>query len=154
MNELSWLIYAADVAGTAKALAGLGIASTALSSGVLCIVDLARYKGNNHRADCEVWDAAMADHVKYPSLYKKPASDRPDDKDAEPWRPWKVVKAPVLAGIACAVFMCVFPSSGTLYAIAASEMGEHVIESETAGKAINALNAWLDRQITPAPASQ
>jgi hypothetical protein len=45
------------------------------------------------------------------------------------------------------------PSRDTMYAIAASEMGEDVLNSETGGKAVEALNAWLDRQIT-APADQ
>lgn len=39
------------------------------------------------------------------------------------------------------------PSKTTIYAIAASEMGEEVIKSPTAGKAMKALDAWLDRQI-------
>lgn len=39
------------------------------------------------------------------------------------------------------------PSPETVYAIAASEMGEQVISSPTAGKAMKALDAWLDRQI-------
>lgn len=41
----------------------------------------------------------------------------------------------------------VLPSSQTVYAIAASEMGEKALNSETGGKAIKALDAWLDRQI-------
>ena len=39
------------------------------------------------------------------------------------------------------------PSKATIYAIAASEMGETALNSETGGKAVQALNAWLDRQI-------
>lgn len=43
------------------------------------------------------------------------------------------------------------PTSATIYAIAASEMGEQVIKTPTGGKAIKALDAWLDRQIAGKP---
>lgn len=52
--------------------------------------------------------------------------------------------------IVTAIFsaICVFtPSKDTIYAIAASEMGEEVIKSPTAGKAMKALDAWLNAQI-------
>jgi len=40
----------------------------------------------------------------------------------------------------------VVPTKDTVYAIAASEVGEQVIESPTAKKAVDALNRWLDKQ--------
>lgn len=46
------------------------------------------------------------------------------------------------------------PSKETVYAIAASEMGEQVVTSPTGQKAIKALEAWLDRQIAPAQAAE
>lgn len=47
-----------------------------------------------------------------------------------------------------ALFLCaILPSKEGMYAIAVSEMGEEVIKSETAGKAVQALNAWLDKQV-------
>ena len=46
-----------------------------------------------------------------------------------------------------AILGSVIPSSGTIYAIAASEYGEKIAKTETADKAVKALNAWLDRQI-------
>ncbi len=39
------------------------------------------------------------------------------------------------------------PSQTTIYAIAASEMGEELLKSSTTTKAQKALDAWLDRQI-------
>jgi hypothetical protein len=45
------------------------------------------------------------------------------------------------------ILLAAIPSSGTLYAIAASELGETALKSEAGGKAVQALNAWLDRQI-------
>ena len=47
----------------------------------------------------------------------------------------------------CAIAAALIPSSTTIYAIAASEVGETVLDSETGGKAVEALDAWLDRQI-------
>lgn len=42
------------------------------------------------------------------------------------------------------------PSQDTVYAIAASEMGESALKSETGSLATQALNSWLKEQITPA----
>ena len=42
------------------------------------------------------------------------------------------------------------PTKETVYAIAASELGESVLHSKTGGKAVQALDAWLDRQIASA----
>jgi hypothetical protein len=47
------------------------------------------------------------------------------------------------------LFSAIVPSKETVYAIAASEMGEQVVTSPTGQKAVKALEAWLDRQITP-----
>lgn len=42
------------------------------------------------------------------------------------------------------------PSKNTMYAIAASEIGEDVIKSQTASKAFRAFDAWLDKQLAKA----
>lgn len=39
------------------------------------------------------------------------------------------------------------PAKETVYAIAASELGESVLHSQTGNKAVQALDAWLDKQI-------
>jgi len=41
----------------------------------------------------------------------------------------------------------VIPAKETVYAIAASEVGEGVLKSSTGSKAVRALDAWLDKQI-------
>lgn len=41
----------------------------------------------------------------------------------------------------------IVPSDDTIYAIAASELGERVLNSQTGGKAVQALNHWLDKQM-------
>lgn len=41
----------------------------------------------------------------------------------------------------------ILPSKNTIYAIAASELGEKVVASQLSTKAQKAIDAWLDRQI-------
>lgn len=47
---------------------------------------------------------------------------------------------------------CLIPSKTTMYAIAASEVGESIINNpsvqQTGGKAFKALDAWLDKQVS------
>lgn len=71
--------------------------------------------------------------------------DKADDgsvwEKLEPWRfAW------IFAAI---LFLLSFlvPPKETFYAIAASEMGEEVLNSKIGGKAQQALEAWLDNQI-------
>ncbi len=45
------------------------------------------------------------------------------------------------------VILVLLPSKDTMYAIAASEIGERVLQSETGTLATKALNAWLRKQI-------
>lgn len=56
-------------------------------------------------------------------------------------------KPVIISMVVGGVVASIIPSRNTMYAIAASEMGEEVIKSETAGKAMKALDAWLDQQI-------
>lgn len=59
----------------------------------------------------------------------------------------------VLLGFGAALL----PGRDTVYAIAASEMGEQALKTPLAGKAEKALEAWLDHQIAtnePAPAKK
>jgi len=56
-----------------------------------------------------------------------------------------LIMAPV--GFVFCLIAIFVPSSNTMYAIAASEVGGQMLETPTAGKAVKALNAWLDRQI-------
>lgn len=48
---------------------------------------------------------------------------------------------------ACILIASLTPGKQTMYAIAASEVGERVISSPTGERAIRAIDAWLDRQI-------
>jgi hypothetical protein len=73
---------------------------------------------------------------------------RAEDSDCELIikRPNAVVKT-ALAFFLSGVISCCLPSQTTMYAIAASQMGEQALKTPLAGKAGKALEAWLDKQI-------
>lgn len=60
---------------------------------------------------------------------------------------WSFLKKTLCLLLPTAIISVAIPNPNTIYAIAASEMGEEIVKSETAGKAMKALDAWLDRQI-------
>jgi len=122
MNELSWLIYAADVTG--KIGATTGIVATIGGPGLAWLIFL---------SFCYSGDYSTVEQDK-------------DDRKAF----GKPLRYLIPVWFFVAIVAVLAPSKETVYAIAASEMGERVIASETAGKAVQALNAWLDRQIAPA----
>lgn len=64
---------------------------------------------------------------------------------------WQVGKGYFKLGIIAALVIIPVPSKDTIYAIAASEMGERALASPTGDRAVKALNAWLDRQIAREP---
>lgn len=108
MNDLSWLIYLADVVGGLRLALGISIFVSIVLIPWAC--------------------AAGVD------LYNIEVHDLPFKSIAA----WFLILGLVLI---------ITPSKNTIYAIAASEMGEEVLESETASKAMKAVDAWLDRQI-------
>ncbi len=74
------------------------------------------------------------------------ASDTETDPDF--WKGWRKIGWVVPASALAAILLgSVVPSKETIYAIAASEMGEKALNTQTGGKAVKALNVWLDRQI-------
>ena len=118
MNSLSWMLYLADVVGSAGKLFGiigfLGAAGFAFAT----LASLGMMSDGEHE------DAARCKTV----------------------AGWLAV-----IGFPSLLLSILAPSSDTIYAIAASEMGETALNSETGGKAVQALNAWLDRQIAGEP---
>lgn len=123
MNDLSWLLYIGDV------LSGLGgflafLAGVSLVIGFICIVYGASLKDNSYDFEGPKWQLGN-----------------------------KIQKKALAIGLP-AFFVLGFvanlmPSKETVYAIAASEMGEKVMKTNTFNKATEALNAWLERQIKP-----
>lgn len=57
---------------------------------------------------------------------------------------------PLIAALSCAFILLLIstltPSKNTLYAIAASELGQKDVESELGGKALKALQQWIESQ--------
>jgi hypothetical protein len=62
-----------------------------------------------------------------------------------------VNKRHIAAGAAIFLVSMTIPAKETVYAIAASEIGERALTSPTGGKAVQALNAWLDKQMAGEP---
>lgn len=65
------------------------------------------------------------------------------------WATWRKIGFRLLLPTAVLGLLLgsLIPEKETVYAIAASQMGEKVAKSQSAEKAMKALNAWLDRQI-------
>ena len=119
MESLPWLIYLADVAGTAESFLGYAFVATSVVFAFCFAV------GGFMRLDRDedFNETGERLHDRLASLL------------------WLPIGLPVL--------LIFIPSSNTIYAIAASEIGQDFIETETAGKALKALDAWLDQQIAP-----
>jgi len=120
MNNLSWMIYLADVAGSVSTVATL-VAVGAGIGGAVAVVAI----------------AAKTDFDNIGERNKRPCLSTG----------WKAGKGFFPVAIAAALVASFIPGRNTIYAIAAAEMGEDLINTPTAGKAVKALDAWLDRQI-------
>lgn len=119
MNNLSILIYLGDVIGSlSEILLGVGLVASVLGVFLLLF----------YLVDKE-------DH--YNTIYT-------DYRDATlyPYRNLWVF------GVAILLLSSLTPSSSTIYAIAASEAGEEFLAPDTGNKAAQALNSWLDDQIS------
>lgn len=122
MNELSRLIYWADVSGrTGNAIIAF-VVIVALVGGVTTIVGFTAAESySTDSANVPKWRK-----LGFRALFLTPTL--------------------MVALIVAAVLA---PSRDAMYAIAASQMGERLIATPTANKAVRALDAWLDRQIAP-----
>lgn len=118
MNELSWLIYLAGVVGNI----GFVAVTVAIVSGLVA-------------SGCAIFGAIVT------------LEGYNDEDRQEATKAFSICKKTAVICVSASLLAAIIPSSNTIYAIAASEMGERVIKSETGGKALEALNAWLDRQI-------
>jgi len=130
MNNLSWLLYLADVTGSVSTV--LSIAATV--SGAACIVLF-------------IWSAVLAGSS--PTIWSW------DDKEtkiaahkAATANCKKYGFVTLRVAIPAALVASLIPSQNTVYAIAASQTSEQVLKSQTAQKAVQALNHWLDKQIS------
>lgn len=113
MNELSWFLYLAGVAGNVGAFFAIFGGAASIVATIFGVV------------------GCIA--------------------SGDGWRPptgfWRNVFTALTVGGVMILLAALVPSQQTMYAIAASEFGEQLAKTETAGKAFEALNAWLDQQI-------
>ena len=124
MNSLSWMLYLADVTGSFSTVLSFSAIGGGLG-GLVAVI-------------------AAAISTDLDNIGK--AEKRPIFKTG-----WKAGGGFFKFAIAVALVASVIPSKTTIYAIAASEVGEDLAKTETATKAVKALDAWLDRQIAEKP---
>jgi hypothetical protein len=143
MNQLSLLLYWGNVLGNLGPL----FVVAGIMTGVICVIlTIVHYNTLDYRA------RQIVDEITYYS--NKDKDTKPDPKVL---RKKLGFNRPAL-GICLAPLVLVFwvlaalcPSTETVYAIAASQMGEQALKTPLASKAGKALEAWLDKQIAPPP---
>lgn len=118
MNSLSWMLYLASAASSLCALSVWAMIFGALTSISLLI----HWK----------WQ------VDFGSL---------DQRSAAKTLFSGSLKTSLKVSLVASLVLVFVPDKNTIYAIAASEVGEKVLASKTATKAEAALDAWLDRQL-------
>lgn len=126
MNNLSWLLYAADVVGSVSAIGTTLSIFSGIGGGIS-------------------FGARMM-AIDFDNIGKLKG-----EKQSCLQNGWRAGKPFFIVSIAAACVVAPIPSKSTMYAIAASEMGEDVLASKTGNKAVKALNVWLDRQIAGEP---
>lgn len=136
MNNLSWLLYAADVADSLKELNVVAWTLFVLSlpSILLGVIVHSITEGGGGG-----WE-----------------DSRKEQQHEEFWETkrklfWKVGWRALAASVLMASVLAAVPSRNTIYAIAISEGGERIVNSEAvqgaANDAMRALNAWIKKQI-------
>ena len=116
MNQLSWILYAANVCDNAAWLLSILTILGTIGAILWAVIGLIE-----------------------------------DSLRSEQWCNWRrcglyVILPCWLLGVIPGIFV---PSKETVYAIAASEIGEQALHTSVGNKAFKALDSWLDKQITP-----
>lgn len=120
MNSLSLFIYAAQVTGAMREFFIIG--------GAIGLIALCASQG-------------------VPRFYN--TVEELSVHDSRYWTP-PTFRTKYVAMIAAAfVIGNLIPSRDTMYAIAASQMGEQIVKSEVASDATKALHQWIKKQIEP-----
>lgn len=131
MNRLSWLLYAANVSeNIGGLLIFLGVIAAVMAAAIFII---SFYEFDTI---CR-WDPEDVRNAHIKKVLKRRSGSY-----------WLIILAFIIWIIAAFT-----PGKDTVYAIAASEVGEQVLKSETGNLATQALNAWLKKQINPPPTS-
>jgi hypothetical protein len=125
MNSLSWFLYATDVVGSLNAATFAVAAASGVGMGVA---------------------------VMWASFVIIDARTREEENKVREARGLWLWRLAILC-IASGFLSCLFPSKNTMYAIAASEVGEKIAKSEAvqemASDATKALQQWIKKQIEP-----
>ena len=124
MNNLSWMLYLADVAESASFIVGMG--TILLTTAVVWL---------GFSYSCNV---SLSHH----------SEDRKKENDAH--RKLCLSYIPTISIIASILFLVflLLPTKQTIYLIAASEMGETMVEENPEfNKVREIINRWLDDQI-------
>lgn len=127
MNSISWMIYAADVCGSISGIltaSGVGAIAAMVGAGVGLLA-----------ADGRACSWQDKDEIKERDKKIRGACT-------------KILRWGPVFALGCWTVAAVIPSKSTIYAIAASESMESVARSQTGQKALKALDAWLDQQIS------
>ena len=120
MNNLSWLIYLGGVSGSLAVILVLTAITLVAITSVFVLYGATKKEYEN-QTDPE-W--IMGHDLQAKALKKI--------------FPWSLV---------CLVLFAFMPSQNTVYAIAASELGEKALNTPIAAKTAKAIEAWLDKQI-------
>ncbi len=130
MNSLSWLIYLGDVAGSLNAFFGIA-GFFALLFGLIAYI-----AGSISRA-CKADEVASGSTTSRISAW-------------DPWIAiWDKIGKFLPLGLVMMALASFIPSKNTIYAIAASEMGEKALKTEIVSDATKALHSWIKKQIEP-----
>jgi hypothetical protein len=117
MNQLSWLLYLASVSDRVGFMFTALVIVTLIGS-IFCIITGFIMVGDQNPAS--------------------PAA----------WKTWRSITITLGSIFMVSFFLnAAVPPKETVYAIAASEMGEQALKAPIVTKASKALESWLDRQI-------
>ena len=127
MNSLSWMIYFADVSGGISRMMIVGASLSSITAAGYSASWLCMASGPTlYRSDDR--NAKLASHEALRGTLKS------------------AINPAFITAVACSLIATLIPSKNTVYAIAASQAGDQLAHTETATKAMKALDAWLDKQ--------
>lgn len=125
MNTLSWLLYMAGVAGVATLLAGL-----VLTIAIILII----------------WSVLISDS---PYEWMSDTQEEKEFKRTMPARKISVRKYAIKFFVVAGLVLLIIPSKSTVVMIAASELSEKAVETQTGQKALKSIEKFLDDYLNP-----
>jgi len=125
MNTLSWLLYMAGVAGVLSVLAGLCV--------LLAIVAV-------------FWSILVSDK---PYEWSWDTDETKEFKRDTPQRKRSIRKSAVKVFIIAGLVLMIVPSKSTVVMIAASELSEKAVETQTGQKALKSIEKFLEDYLNP-----